>query len=65
LGLKLHGASGDPLAEEQARTSIFSRGKVLDQLRTVDKQRLVKRLGEIESATADAVIETLAELFAK
>ncbi len=38
---------------------------VLDQLRTVDRQRLVKRLGEIEAATADAVIETLAELFAK
>ena len=38
---------------------------VLDQLRTVDKQRLVKRLGEIEAATADAVLETLAELFTK
>jgi mRNA interferase MazF len=38
---------------------------VLDQLRTVDKQRLVKRLGEIDAATADAVIGTLAELFAK
>lgn len=38
---------------------------VLDQLRTVDRQRLVKRLGEIEAATADQVIETLAELFAK
>ena len=38
---------------------------VLDQLRTVDKQRLVKRLGAIEAATADAVLDTLAELFAK
>ncbi len=38
---------------------------VLDQLRTVDKQRLVKKLGRIEDATAEAVIETLAELFAK
>ena len=38
---------------------------VLDQLRTVDKQRLVKRLGEVEVATADTVLETLAELFAK
>lgn len=38
---------------------------VIDQLRTVDKQRLVKRLGEVETATADAVIATLAELFAK
>lgn len=38
---------------------------VLDQLRTVDKQRLVKKLGRIEAITADAVIVTLAELFAK
>lgn len=38
---------------------------VLDQLRTVDKQRLVKKLGRVEDVTADAVIETLAELFAK
>ncbi len=38
---------------------------VLDQLRTVDKQRLAKRLGEIEPATAEAVTGTLAELFAK
>lgn len=38
---------------------------VLDQLRTVDKARLVRRLGEVEAATADAVLETLAELFAK
>ena len=38
---------------------------VLDQLRTVDKQRLVKRLGRIENVTAGAVLATLAELFAK
>ncbi len=38
---------------------------VLDQLRTVDRQRLVKRLGEIDAPTADAVLATLAELFAK
>lgn len=38
---------------------------VIDQLRTVDKARLVKRLGGIEAATADEVVETLAKLFAK
>jgi mRNA interferase MazF len=38
---------------------------VLDQLRTVDKNRLVKRLGQLDTVTADAVLETLAELFAK
>jgi mRNA interferase MazF len=38
---------------------------VLDQLRTVDKTRLVRRLGEINAATADSVLEKLAELFAR
>lgn len=38
---------------------------VLDQLRTVDKARLVKRLGRLDPATGDAVLDTLAEMFAK
>lgn len=38
---------------------------VLDQLRTVDKARLVKRLGRIGDKTADTVLGTLGELFAK
>lgn len=38
---------------------------VLDQLRTVDKTRLVKRLGKIETANGEAVLDVLAELFAK
>ncbi|MCX6939625.1 MAG: type II toxin-antitoxin system PemK/MazF family toxin [Verrucomicrobia bacterium] len=36
---------------------------VLDQLRTVDKARLVKRLGRLDAATSDAVLATLAKLF--
>ena len=36
---------------------------VLDQIRTVDKTRLVKRLGTIDSATADRVLAILGELF--
>lgn len=36
----------------------------LDQLRAVDKSRLVKRVGKLESATAEAVLDTLGELFA-
>ncbi len=36
----------------------------LDQIRTVDKSRLVKRLGKLDTATADAVLDTLGELFA-
>jgi mRNA interferase MazF len=38
---------------------------VLDQLRTVDKSRLVKQLGRFDAATADAVLDVLTELFAK
>lgn len=38
---------------------------VLDQLRTVDKSRLVKRLGALDAPTCDAVLATLAEMFAK
>lgn len=38
---------------------------VLDQIRTVDKTRLVKRLGIISTATQTKVLETLQELFAR
>jgi len=37
---------------------------VLDQLRTVDKARLVKRLGRIDSKTHAEVLSVLAEIFA-
>jgi len=37
---------------------------VLDQIRTVDKKRLVKVLGKIDDATAGRVLETLSEMFA-
>lgn len=36
----------------------------LDQIRTVDKSRLVKRLGKLDAGTANAVLDTLGELFA-
>jgi len=38
---------------------------VLDQIRTVDKTRLVKRLGRISPATQKKVLAILAELFAE
>ncbi|GAB4461011.1 MAG: type II toxin-antitoxin system PemK/MazF family toxin [Anaerolineae bacterium] len=38
---------------------------VLDQLRTVDKIRLVKRLGEVEQETRKEVLQVLAEMFAE
>ena len=37
---------------------------VLDQLRTVDTTRLVKRLGTIDPHAADRVLAVLAEIFA-
>ena len=36
----------------------------LDQIRAVDKSRLVKRLGKLDATTADAVLDTPSELFA-
>lgn len=38
---------------------------VLDQLRTVDKARLVRRLGRVSEATRQAVLTVLAEMFAE
>ena len=50
------------------RVAVTFQGKTgevaLDQIRTVDKARLVKRLGEMDSETAAAVLDTLGELFA-
>jgi mRNA interferase MazF len=38
---------------------------VLDQIRTVDQTRLVKRLGQIDTVTQKAVLSLLAEMFAE
>ena len=38
---------------------------VLDQIRTVDKARLVKKLGRLAPDEQSAVLETLAEMFAE
>lgn len=38
---------------------------VLDQIRTVDKSRLVRRLGTINKPTQKDVLATLAEIFAE
>ena len=37
----------------------------LDQLRTVDSERLVKRLGRLSSGTTTEVLDTLQEMFAE
>lgn len=38
---------------------------VLDQLRTVDRERLVKRLGALSSTTLSEVLDGLQEMFAQ
>ena len=38
---------------------------ILDQIRTVDKMRLVKRMGRLDRQTQKAVLATLAEMFAE
>jgi mRNA interferase MazF len=50
------------------RIEITFQGKTgeiaLDQIRAVDKARLVKRLGKLDPDTATSVLDTLGELFA-
>ena len=38
---------------------------VLDQIRTVDKSRLVERIGRLSTATCDKVTDVLVEMFQK
>jgi mRNA interferase MazF len=38
---------------------------VLDQLRTVDKERLVKKLGQLSPSIGDHVLDVLGEMFQK
>lgn len=38
---------------------------VLDQLRTIDRRRLVKKLGRLTPATMGKVLETLQDMFAE
>ena len=51
------------------RIDVISQGKTgeiaLDQIRAVDKSHLVKRLGKLDGATAEAVLDALGELFAR
>lgn len=36
----------------------------LDQIRTIDRARVVRSIGQLDSRTAQAVLQTLAEMFA-
>ncbi len=50
-----------------SRVSVRFQGKsgqiALDQVRAIDRERLVRRLGTIPSATAESVSTTLLEIF--
>lgn len=37
----------------------------IDQIRTVDKKRLVKRIGHLKGNTADRLLDALVEMFTK
>ncbi|NTV12973.1 MAG: type II toxin-antitoxin system PemK/MazF family toxin [Desulfobulbaceae bacterium] len=54
--------------EYPTRVSCSFKGKkgqvVLDQIRTIDKARLVQKLGVIDPATQASVLAILAEIFA-
>ena len=41
------------------------RAIILDQIRTVEKNRLVKNIGKLEKATQTTIVEILQEMFAK
>jgi mRNA interferase MazF len=41
------------------------RSVILDQVRTVDKVRLVKKIGEIGEGSRDEILDRLGEMFAK
>jgi len=55
--------------EYPTRVSCAFQGKegqvVLDQIRTVDKARLVQKLGKVGKNTQEEVLSILAEMFAK
>ncbi len=38
---------------------------ILDQIRAVDKKRLVKKIGEISEHSHDSILDRLCEMFAK
>ena len=57
--------AGQPYPWRVPITFAGKRGHVvLDQLRTVDRERLVRRLGPLDAGTARDILDILAELFA-
>ena len=60
----LHGIGANGHGSVPLRFKGKSGQVVLDQIRTVDKSRLVKRVGTITDVTRAQVLTLLAELFA-
>ena len=59
-------AALDPARGSEIRKTRPCLGQAaLDQMRTVDKQRLVKKLGEASEGTADEVAAVLVEMFTR
>ena len=57
---------GRPYPSRVSCTFQGKRGQVvLDQIRTVDKKRLVRRLGTISSGVQSKVLDALQEMFAR
>ena len=57
---------GRPYPTRVSREFESKQGQVvLDQLQTVDKKRLAKRLGYLDEATGRVVLAVLAEMFAE
>jgi len=57
---------GRPYPTRVACTFQATEGQIaLDQIRTVDKGRLVKKLGQLSATIGDRVLEVLAEMFQK
>jgi mRNA-degrading endonuclease toxin of MazEF toxin-antitoxin module len=50
---------------DEDRRKFLERAVVLDQIRSVDKLRLVKKVGEIETFAQRAVMDRLQEFFAE
>ena len=51
--------------EEVYGLSAYLIERALDQMRAVDRLRLVKRLGSISAVTADEISELLVEMFVR
>jgi mRNA-degrading endonuclease toxin of MazEF toxin-antitoxin module len=62
---EVHLVQFDPTSGSESRFQQRSGFVVLDQLRTVERERLVTRLGALSSTTLSEVLGGLQEMFAE